>query len=85
LTVAELNNLQSALAETRAALKTLDDSVDTDESVGLLASAEKAAKEGNEPKVLGLLKQISEKTWDVGKVVIPQMLLSYLKSRGIIR
>jgi hypothetical protein len=85
VTINELTNLQSALAETRAAFKGLGDSVDIDESVGYIAGAEKAAKEGNETKVLQLLKQVSEKTWDVGKAVIPQLVLSYLKSHGLMQ
>jgi hypothetical protein len=85
LTIEKLNHLRPALAEVRSAFKKQDDSIDADECVGLLASAEKAAKEANENKMLGFLKQIPERTWEIGKVVIPQVLLSYLKAHGMIR
>jgi hypothetical protein len=83
LTVGELDALRPALAEMRAFFKKHEESVDADEDVGLLASAEKAAGEKDESKMLGYLKQIPSKTWEVGKVVVPQVLLHYLKLRGI--
>jgi hypothetical protein len=84
LTVGELGTLKPVLAEVRSALRKRDDSVDADEHIGLLASAEKAASENNESKMLGFLKQIPEKTWDVSKAVLSEALLAYLKARGII-
>jgi len=84
LNVGELGELRTVLAEVRSALKRQDNSVDVDEHIGLLASADKAANEGNENKMLGFLKQIPEKTWDIGKVVIPQAVLAYLKAHGIL-
>lgn len=84
MTVAESSDLRTALAEVRSALKQQGNSIDVDESVGLLASAEKAAQQGDESKVLACLKQVPEKAWDIGKAVIPQILLSYLKAHGLI-
>jgi hypothetical protein len=51
--------------------------------VGLLASAEKAAGEKDESKMFGYLMQIPSKAWGIGKVVAPQVLLHYLKLRGL--
>jgi hypothetical protein len=50
---------------------------------GLLAGAEKAAATKDENRMLGYLKQIPSKAWEVGKVVAPQILLHYLKLRGL--
>lgn len=83
LAVGELENLSPALAEMRAFFKKQSESVETDECVGLLASAEKAAGEKDEGKMLGYLKQIPTKMWDVGKVVVPEVLLHYLKQHGL--
>jgi len=84
LTVGELGALMPALAEVRSVLKKQSDFADADEQIGLLASAEKAAGEGNESKMLDFLKQIPEKTWEIGKALISETLLAYLKARGII-
>jgi len=35
-------------------------------------------------RLLGFLKQIPERAWDISKVVIPQVLLAYLKAHGYI-
>jgi hypothetical protein len=83
LTVGELDSLRPALAEMRAFFKRHEESVDADEYVGLLASAEKAAGEKDESTMLGYLKQIPSKAWEIGKAVIPQVLLHYLKLRGM--
>jgi len=83
LTVGDFENLRPALAEMRAFFKTQQESVETDEYVGLLASAEKAAVEKDESKMFGYLKQIPSKAWEIGKVVAPQVLLHYLKLRGL--
>jgi hypothetical protein len=83
LTVLELDSLRPALAELRAFFKKQEESVDADEYVGLLASAEKAAGEKDEGKMLGYLKQIPSKAWEIGKAVVPQVLLHYLKLRGM--
>jgi hypothetical protein len=83
LTVGELENMRPALAEMRAFFRKQDESVDTDEYVGLLASAEKAASEKNESKMLGYLKQIPGKAWEIGKSVAPQVLLHYLAKHGL--
>lgn len=82
LTVGELDNLGPALAEMRAFFKK-QDSVEADEYVGLLASAEKAAGEKDESKMLSYLKKIPVGAWDIGKVVVPQVLVHYLKLHGM--
>jgi hypothetical protein len=78
-----LDDLRPALAEMRAFFKKQEGSLDADEYVGLLASAEKAAAEKDETKIIGYLKQIPSKAWDIGKAVIPEVLLHYLKLHGI--
>jgi len=83
LTVGQIDDLRPALAEMRAFFKKQEESVDADEYVGLLASAEKAAGEKDESKMLGYLKQIPGKAWEIEKVVIPQVLLNYLKLHGM--
>ena len=83
LTVAALENLRPALADMRAFFKKQGESVDADEYVGLLASAEKAAGEKDEGRMLGCLKQIPSKAWEIGKTVIPEVLLHYLKLHGM--
>jgi hypothetical protein len=83
LTVGELENLRPALTEMRAFFKQQGGSVHADEYVGILASAEKAAGEKDESRMRGYLKQIPSKAWEVGKAVIPQVLLHYLKLHGM--
>lgn len=83
LTVGELDNLRPALAAMRSFFKLQEDSVDSDEYVGLLARAEKAADEKDEDKMLGCLKEIPGKAWEIGKAVVPQVLLHYLKLHGM--
>jgi hypothetical protein len=83
LNVGELNDMRQAIAETRAFFKKQEESVDTDEYIGLLASAEKAAHEGNESKMHGLLKHVPGKAWEIGKEVIPKVLLHYLEMHGM--
>jgi hypothetical protein len=83
LTVGELDDLHKALGQMRAFFKAQAESADNDEYVGLLAGAERAAATKDENKMLGYLKQIPGKAWEVGKVVVPQVLLHYLKLRGL--
>jgi len=83
LNIGELQEMRQALAGTRAFFKKQEESVDADECVGLLASAEKAAHEGNEGKMHALLKQVPGKAWEIGKEVIPKVLLHYLKIHGM--
>jgi hypothetical protein len=83
LTIGELDNLRPALAAMRAFFKKQEESVDADEYVGLLARAEKAAREKDESKMLGYLKQIPRGAWEIGKAVVPQVLLHYLKLHGM--
>jgi hypothetical protein len=85
LTAEQLIAMQPELAALGAALKaqnTLD--ANADENVGLLASAEKAARAGDEGKMLSILKQVPAKVWDVGKGVISGALVAYLKAHGLI-
>jgi hypothetical protein len=83
LTVGQLENVRTALAEMRTFFKSQEDSIDADECVGLLAGAEKSAGEKDKSKMLGYLKQVPPKAWEIGKAVIPQVLLHYLKNHGI--
>jgi soluble cytochrome b562 len=83
VTVAKWDDLRPALGQMRAFFKQHQESVDADEYVGLLASAEKAAVEKDESKMLGYLKQIPVHAWEIGKTVLPQVLLHYLKARGL--
>jgi hypothetical protein len=84
ITVQELADLRTALAEVRTLLKGESQSLETDEHVGLLAMAERAAADKDESKMLGYLKQIPSKAWDVGKVVVPQVLLHYLRLHNLV-
>jgi hypothetical protein len=84
ITVQELSDIGSALAVVRSHLRVQDGSVDTAEHLGLLASAEKAAVEKNESKMLGYMKQIPGKLWDVAKPVATQALLAYLHLHGLL-
>jgi hypothetical protein len=72
------------LATVRSYLRKQDDWVDADEHIGLLASAEKAAVQNDENKMLGFLKQIPAKLWDVAKPVATQGLLAYLHHKGFL-
>jgi hypothetical protein len=81
--VADFDELRPALAQMRAFFKTQESSVENDEYIGLLASAEKAATEKDEGKLLGCLKAIPRGAWEIGKVVVPQVLLHYLKAHGM--
>ena len=83
LTVAALNDLRPALTEMRTFFKKQGESVDADEYIGLLASAEKAVGEKDESKMLGYLKQIPAHAWEIGKAALPQVLLHYLKAHGL--
>jgi hypothetical protein len=69
--------------EIRAFFKRQPESVDTDEYVGLLAGAEKAAGEKNPSKMLDYLKQIPSQGWELIKPAAPQVLLHYLKQYGL--
>jgi hypothetical protein len=83
LNIGELQEIRQAIAATRAFFKKQEESVDADEYIGLLASAEKAAHEGDESKMHGVLKQVPGKAWEIGKEVIPKVLLHYLKMHGM--
>lgn len=82
-TVADFEQLSSALADLRSHLRKQDDSVETDEQLGLLAGAQKAAQEKDESKMLACLRQVSPRVWDITKAVVPQVLLHLLKTQGL--
>jgi hypothetical protein len=67
----------------RAFFKKQEESVDSDEYVGLLASAERAAGDKDENKMLECLRQIPNKAWEIATMVTPQVLLHYLKLHGM--
>jgi hypothetical protein len=65
----------------RAFFKKQEQSLDADQYVRLLASAEKAAGEKDEGKMLSCFKQIPTKARDIGKAVIP-VRVELLACRG---
>jgi hypothetical protein len=71
------------LAQVRMELKQREPSLETDEHIGYLAAAETAAKEKDENKMLGCLKMIGSKGWDLIKAIAPQALVLYAKAHGI--
>ena len=71
------------LAQVRMELRKQETTLETDEHIGCLAAAERSAKEKNESKMLGCLKMISSKGWDLIKAVAPQALVLYAKAHGI--
>jgi hypothetical protein len=79
----DMASLMPALSEMRAFFKA-QNSLDADESVGLLAGAEKAMAQKDESKALKLLKQVPKGAWELGKTVIPPLLLAFLKAHGIL-
>jgi hypothetical protein len=83
LTVGDFDNLRRALVAMRVFFKGQDESVDSDEVIGLLASAEKAASAKDESGMLDSLKRVPAKAWEIGRIVIPQVLLHYLQARGL--
>ena len=83
LTVNDFDAIAAYLAEVRSELRKREPTVETDEYIGYLAAAERAAKEKDESKMLGCLKQVGSKLWDLTKVVAPQALLLYAKYKGI--
>lgn len=82
-TVNDFDAIAIDLAQVRMELKKREPSLETDEHIGYLAAAEKAAKEKNESKMLGYLKMIGSKGWDLIKAVAPQALVLYAKAHGI--
>ena len=81
--VVDFDKLRPALAEMRLFFKRQENSLDADEAAGLLAGAEKAAAQKDESKMLNYLKLIPSKAWDIGKAVIPKVLLHYLNLHGM--
>jgi hypothetical protein len=83
LTVNDFDAIAAYLAEVRAELRKREPTLETDEHIGYLAGAEKAAREKDESKMLGYLKQIGSKLWDLTKAVAPQALVLYSKAHGM--
>lgn len=71
----------------RTALKAQPSTVDTDETIGLLAAAEKAAGKGDESGVKGYLGQIGKAGWEtlksVGVAVGSEVIKGYLRAHGV--
>jgi hypothetical protein len=82
ITVGDYERLQAALGDMRKFFKD-QNTLDSDEYAGLLAGAEKAAATKDEGKMRGILKQIPVKVWEIGKPVLTQTLIAYLKSHGM--
>ena len=79
----DMASLVPALTQMRAFFKE-QNSLDADESVGLIAGAEKALSQKDDGKALALLKQVPKGAWAISKAVIPQLLLAFLKEHGVL-
>lgn len=79
--------LKQELATIRAALKAQPDSLEADEVLGSLASAERSAQSNDEHGVKHALSTITQGGWEIVKKVAPtvgsQLLLHYLKLHGM--
>lgn len=87
LTVSDLELFAASFSDMRALLKQQEPSVEIDESVGLLAGAQRAAASKDEGKMMGYLKQIPTKSWELVKATAPQVLsqslLHFLKEHNL--
>lgn len=87
LQISDMSGLKQELATIRARLKAEPDSLEADEVLGSLASAEKAVQSNDEHGVKHALSTISKSGWEIVKKVAPtvgsQMLLHYLKLHGM--
>jgi hypothetical protein len=79
----DFDTIKAELSSARSLLKQQPTSLDNEEYIGLLAGAEKAAEQKNPSVLSDYLKQIPEKGWDIIKVVAPQLVLHYLKLKGM--
>jgi len=83
----DMVGLKHELATIRAGLKAQPESLEADEVLGALASAEKAAQSDDEHGVKNALGAITKSGWEIVKKVIPtvssQVLLHYLKLHGM--
>jgi hypothetical protein len=87
LQVGDMSELKQELAAIRAALKAQSDSLEADEVLGSLASAEKAAHGNDEHGVKNALGKVTKGGWEIVKKVAPsvgsEVLLHYLKLHGM--
>jgi hypothetical protein len=87
LQICDMSGLKQELATIRAALKAQPESLETDEVLGSLASAERAAQSNDEHGVKYALSMITKGGWEIVKKVAPtigsQVLLHYLKLHGM--
>jgi hypothetical protein len=87
LQIGDMSGLKQELAAIRAALKAQPDSLEADEVLGSLASAEKAAHGNDEHGVERALGKITKGGWEIVKKVAPtvgsEVLLHYLKLHGM--
>lgn len=87
LQIGDMGELKQELATIRAALKGQPESLEVDEVLGSLASAEKAAGSNEEHGVKHALSTITQGGWEIVKNVVPtvgsQVLLHYFKLHGM--
>ena len=87
LQIGDMSGLKQEIATIRAALKTQPDSLEADEVLGSLASAERAAQSNDGHGVKHALSTITKGGWEIVKKVAPtvgsQVLLHYLELHGI--
>jgi hypothetical protein len=87
LQIGDMSGLKQELARIRAALKAQPESLEVDEVLGSLASAERAAQSNDEHKVKHALSTITKGGWEMVKKAAPtlgsEVLLHYLKQHGM--
>jgi hypothetical protein len=87
LQIGDMGTLKQEMAAIRSALKAQTESLENDEVLGSLASAEKAAQSNDEGGVNHALSAISKGGWGiiqkVASTITSQVLLHYLKLHGI--
>jgi hypothetical protein len=87
LQIVDMSGLKQEIATIRAALKAQIDSLEADEVLGSLASAEKAAQSNDEHGVKIALGAVTKGGWEIVKKVAPtvgsQVLLHFLKLHGM--
>ena len=78
----DLVNLAAQLHEVRAEMRKRSvHSADADEEIGLIASAEKAAKVGDGSKAISILKGAGRVTLDVAKSVAAQLVAAAIEGK----
>ncbi|MCP3717061.1 hypothetical protein [Paraburkholderia sp. CNPSo 3281] len=75
----DLNALAADLARLRTAMKSEDTSADNDEAIGQVASAEKAAKNGDKQGAIEHLKEAGAWAFEVAKKIGVEVAVSALK------